>query len=112
MTFSTDAIGGKKDWFNQFCKQMATIKPEQLRAKSDEKTIWKAHLSADGAEGEEARGGPGPFHESISGLCSTLYEAAIRGDPDSLLIPCPNGQQIGRAVQQECRDRSRMPSSA
>ncbi|VUX33649.1 Uncharacterised protein [Bifidobacterium breve] len=35
-----------------------------------------------------------------------LIEAAIREAKPDLI------EQIGRAVQQECRDRSRMPSSA
>eukprot|EP00456_Euglypha_rotunda_P093392 TRINITY_DN98603_c0_g2_i1.p3 TRINITY_DN98603_c0_g2~~TRINITY_DN98603_c0_g2_i1.p3 ORF type:complete len:103 (-),score=28.00 TRINITY_DN98603_c0_g2_i1:10-318(-) len=35
--------------------------------------------------------------------------AALFRSHEGLLLSCP---EIGRAVQQECRDRSRMPSSA
>eukprot|EP00456_Euglypha_rotunda_P020595 TRINITY_DN1793_c0_g1_i1.p2 TRINITY_DN1793_c0_g1~~TRINITY_DN1793_c0_g1_i1.p2 ORF type:complete len:510 (+),score=182.89 TRINITY_DN1793_c0_g1_i1:268-1797(+) len=38
----------------------------------------------------------------------TAFRLELLNDPN---LPC-NGPEIGRAVQQECRDRSRMPSSA
>eukprot|EP00456_Euglypha_rotunda_P060866 TRINITY_DN50949_c0_g1_i2.p4 TRINITY_DN50949_c0_g1~~TRINITY_DN50949_c0_g1_i2.p4 ORF type:complete len:146 (+),score=43.15 TRINITY_DN50949_c0_g1_i2:486-923(+) len=37
---------------------------------------------------------------------------ALRRDNPGLIYCSAKGFQIGRAVQQECRDRSRMPSSA
>src|SRR5688500_20027143 len=40
--------------------------------------------------------------KSVHGVHNPTYQAGLRRD----------AVQIGRAVQQECRDRSRMPSSA
>eukprot|EP00456_Euglypha_rotunda_P045591 TRINITY_DN36131_c0_g2_i2.p1 TRINITY_DN36131_c0_g2~~TRINITY_DN36131_c0_g2_i2.p1 ORF type:complete len:197 (-),score=26.87 TRINITY_DN36131_c0_g2_i2:16-558(-) len=63
-----------------------------------------------------------PFHPSpgvalftaLRSVPVTLTESNTT--PRSLTVPSPrsrrNSPKIGRAVQQECRDRSRMPSSA
>eukprot|EP00456_Euglypha_rotunda_P067278 TRINITY_DN5822_c0_g1_i3.p1 TRINITY_DN5822_c0_g1~~TRINITY_DN5822_c0_g1_i3.p1 ORF type:complete len:136 (+),score=32.75 TRINITY_DN5822_c0_g1_i3:85-492(+) len=48
--------------------------------------------------------------------CATLYQKSKQTKPDELdddaWAEGGEGEEIGRAVQQECRDRSRMPSSA
>src|SRR5438477_5050692 len=42
-----------------------------------------------------------------------LMASSVRLKPlNCSRLPCVYAQEIGRAVQQECRDRSRMPSSA
>src|SRR5262249_61453083 len=44
--------------------------------------------------------------KSVHGVLNPTYQAGLRRDAVTQL------GKIGRAVQQECRDRSRMPSSA
>src|SRR5207248_7967007 len=41
-----------------------------------------------------------------------MGDAGIKSAIQSSNVPNPDEAEIGRAVQQECRDRSRMPSSA
>eukprot|EP00456_Euglypha_rotunda_P010273 TRINITY_DN12552_c0_g1_i5.p1 TRINITY_DN12552_c0_g1~~TRINITY_DN12552_c0_g1_i5.p1 ORF type:complete len:113 (+),score=37.24 TRINITY_DN12552_c0_g1_i5:322-660(+) len=47
------------------------------------------------------------FHERVLVNMNTLKLEVVRRGKESLIT-----REIGRAVQQECRDRSRMPSSA
>eukprot|EP00456_Euglypha_rotunda_P015609 TRINITY_DN15027_c0_g1_i4.p2 TRINITY_DN15027_c0_g1~~TRINITY_DN15027_c0_g1_i4.p2 ORF type:complete len:113 (-),score=41.44 TRINITY_DN15027_c0_g1_i4:11-349(-) len=42
----------------------------------------------------------------------TLRTALAMGADRAILVQTDDAVEIGRAVQQECRDRSRMPSSA
>src|SRR5690554_7652735 len=48
--------------------------------------------------------------EAGKSYCSRRFGGATCDDKTSATVTFPS--QIGRAVQQECRDRSRMPSSA
>src|SRR2546430_11166983 len=55
--------------------------------------------------------------KSVHGVLNPTYQAGLRRDavqPSLVSWKALRGQicQIGRAVQQECRDRFRMPSSA
>src|SRR5256885_10114627 len=45
--------------------------------------------------------------KSVHGVLNPTYQAGLRRDAVQ-----PDIEEIGRAVQQECRDRCRMPSSA
>src|SRR5438094_6801017 len=47
--------------------------------------------------------------KSVHGVLNPTYQAGLRRDA---VQPDIEAEQIGRAVQQECRDRHRMPSSA
>eukprot|EP00456_Euglypha_rotunda_P094047 TRINITY_DN9956_c0_g1_i9.p1 TRINITY_DN9956_c0_g1~~TRINITY_DN9956_c0_g1_i9.p1 ORF type:complete len:151 (+),score=26.12 TRINITY_DN9956_c0_g1_i9:23-475(+) len=47
--------------------------------------------------------------EQARNNCNITSKLDKAEKPDTI---CPPGAEIGRAVQQECRDRSRMPSSA
>src|SRR5438445_8186835 len=47
--------------------------------------------------------------KSVHGVLNPTYQAGLRRDA---VQPDIEAEQIGRAVQQECRDRYRMPSSA
>eukprot|EP00456_Euglypha_rotunda_P000751 TRINITY_DN101289_c0_g2_i1.p1 TRINITY_DN101289_c0_g2~~TRINITY_DN101289_c0_g2_i1.p1 ORF type:complete len:107 (+),score=12.37 TRINITY_DN101289_c0_g2_i1:155-475(+) len=52
------------------------------------------------------------YGQTGSGKTFTMGTASSKGVSDSDLGILPRVIKIGRAVQQECRDRSRMPSSA
>src|SRR5437588_7489931 len=49
--------------------------------------------------------------KSVHGVLNPTYQAGLRRDAVQPDIEAER-KKIGRAVQQECRDRSRMPSSA
>src|SRR5205823_14262676 len=53
-----------------------------------------------------------PKKKGIKDECSRLLEASTMKSRRGFAIQRLNTHQIGRAVQQECRDRARMPSSA
>src|SRR4051812_49490764 len=50
--------------------------------------------------------------KSVHGVLNPTYQAGLRRDAVQPDIEAERKKKIGRAVQQECRDRSRMPSSA
>eukprot|EP00456_Euglypha_rotunda_P038331 TRINITY_DN2945_c0_g1_i10.p1 TRINITY_DN2945_c0_g1~~TRINITY_DN2945_c0_g1_i10.p1 ORF type:complete len:236 (+),score=40.20 TRINITY_DN2945_c0_g1_i10:103-810(+) len=69
--------------------------------------------------GGDAKGWTPLHHASASGALRVVTELLELGASPAIptnlgLLPhqCATNPQIGRAVQQECRDRSRMPSSA
>eukprot|EP00456_Euglypha_rotunda_P071718 TRINITY_DN643_c0_g1_i3.p1 TRINITY_DN643_c0_g1~~TRINITY_DN643_c0_g1_i3.p1 ORF type:complete len:330 (-),score=67.36 TRINITY_DN643_c0_g1_i3:26-1015(-) len=95
--FRDTAVQNLKEFFTRF-QQLNIGSSAEL-----DSLVEQARRILGGVEPQQLRDSAARRQQIVSQL------AGVQASVDGLLVDRP---QIGRAVQQECRDRSRMPSSA
>eukprot|EP00456_Euglypha_rotunda_P011027 TRINITY_DN12851_c0_g1_i5.p1 TRINITY_DN12851_c0_g1~~TRINITY_DN12851_c0_g1_i5.p1 ORF type:complete len:267 (-),score=70.65 TRINITY_DN12851_c0_g1_i5:30-716(-) len=92
--------------------QIESLQEEEVKAALKNRFVTGTWNEDDAKLDQEEKELLGEAGDSEDSKALSATDAIMKMGDDDMDMGGMNGKEIGRAVQQECRDRSRMPSSA